>query len=51
MPDFTTINFPSWATTDEAKAFFVFFVAACSIQLFRSGLRWFRAVSGPDKDA
>ena len=51
MPDFTNIQFPAWATTDEAKAFFAFFVLACFIQLFRAGLRWFNAVSGPEKDA
>jgi len=51
MPDFSNINFPAWASTNEAKAFFVFFVAACFIQLFRAGLRWFRSVSAPERDA
>jgi len=51
MPDFTNINFPSWATTDEAKAFFAFFLFACLLQIFRAGLRWFGSVSAPERDA
>lgn len=40
--DFSNIDLPDWATTDEAKAWFLGFVAMGMVRLFRAGLRWFK---------
>ena len=35
---------PSWAETDEAKAWFLGLGAAVMVRVFRAGIRWFRRV-------
>jgi len=37
--DFTEIEMPEWATSDEAKAFFLGLVFAVAVKLIRSLLR------------
>jgi hypothetical protein len=45
IPDFTGYEFPEWATSDDAKAWFVGFVVGALVRLVKSGLRWFKRVS------
>jgi hypothetical protein len=41
---FQNLDFPSWATTDDAMVFWMGFAVACCIRIIRAGIRWFRRV-------
>jgi len=49
IPDVTTFTLPSWATSQAAQAFFYGLAFAIVLRLVRIGIRWFSAVSGPDR--
>ena len=37
-------SLPSWAVTDEAKAWMLGLGAACMVRVFRACLKWFKSV-------
>lgn len=48
FPDFHALTIPDWATTDAAKAFFMGFVFASFVVVFRVARRWFSRGLDPD---
>lgn len=39
-----TLSFPAWATTDEAKCFFLGFAVGATVRIFRAALRWVKRI-------
>ena len=35
---------PAWASTDEAKCWFLGFAMGATVRIFRSGLKWLKRV-------
>jgi len=44
FPDFSTYEWPAWASSEVLKMWLAGVIVAAMVQLFRAALRWFRAV-------